>query len=179
MTRARTMTALVVAATLLFTACGDSTDKTATTASAGSTGSTATSGADGSSPSITGKPATDAGKSGDLFCANGSKLADQIDNTSAGAAATDTKKSFDALTALFAELTKTAPKDIKADFETMSAGYAAFGKTLAKYNYDYSKLAADPTALASLQALSDPKFEQASANIEAWVQKNCPELANK
>lgn len=40
-------------------------------------------------------------------------------------------------------------------------------------NYDMSKMATDPEMQKAMQAMSDPKLQQASTNIAMWVQKNC------
>ncbi len=91
---------------------------------------------------------------------------------SAGASGSDpetTAKFFD-------ELVAKAPDEIKDDLQVLSEAMAEVSAALKDANLT-SGQAPDAAQLKKLQELgkkfSDPKYQQASANIEAWAKKNC------
>lgn len=71
----------------------------------------------------------------------------------------------------FDKLESQVPDDLKDDVRVLADGFAELQKLYEKYNYDYTKIAADPAA-ATL--FSDGKFNEASTNITAWLDKECP-----
>ena len=71
----------------------------------------------------------------------------------------------------FDKLESQVPDDLKDDVKVLADGFAKLQKLYEKYNYDYTKIAADPAA-ATL--FSDGKFNEASTNITAWLDKECP-----
>ena len=77
---------------------------------------------------------------------------------------------------LFDELVAKAPDEIKDDLQVLSEAMAEVSAALKGVNLT-SGTAPDPATLKKLQELgtkfSDPKYQQASANIEAWAKKNC------
>jgi hypothetical protein len=71
----------------------------------------------------------------------------------------------------FDALEKQAPADLKDDVRVLRDGFAKLQKLYAKYNNDYSKIVTDPEA-ATL--FSDKSFTDASANVSAWLESECP-----
>ncbi len=75
------------------------------------------------------------------------------------------------LSEAFDKLETQVPDDLKDDVKVLAEGFAKLQKLYEKYNYDYTKIATDPAA-ATL--FSDTKFNEASTNITAWLDKECP-----
>jgi hypothetical protein len=73
----------------------------------------------------------------------------------------------------FEEMADEAPSEISDDFATFAEFFGEYLSILGQYDGDFSKLMEDPEAMAALENLSDPRFEEASANIEAWMEANC------
>lgn len=67
----------------------------------------------------------------------------------------------------------TAPADIRADLQLYAKAFGEFNTAMAKVNYDFMKIATDPELQKAMQAMTDPKLEQAGKNIQAWAEKNC------
>ena len=192
----RRATISIIVPALLLAACGggDGSVTAETTATDPSSSSPATTSATSGGPTVTGpttsvaatptvtaKPPADSGNAGDAFCAKGAKVSDEVDAATSqlGTSPADMKLQYEALISLFAELTKVAPAAIKADFAVVTEGFTKFAATLAKYNYDFTKIIGDPDAMKSLEQLTSGQFAQASANIEAWVSKNCADVPTK
>jgi hypothetical protein len=135
---------------------------------------TATEGGNGSA---TTKAAADSGKAGDVFCNDAVKLAsemaDAVAPSTGQGSAGDLEASVKQAETFFKQLADKAPAEIKSDFKVYADAFAAYAKVMAKYDYDFTKLMSDPEAEKALEALNDPKLEQAGKNIEAWIDKNC------
>jgi hypothetical protein len=92
------------------------------------------------------------------------------------AAPTGAQSDPEAAAAFFEELVEKAPDEIKDDMAVLAEAIAEI--TTALKGIDLTgAAAADPETLAKLQELgekfSDPKYQQASQNIEAWAKDNC------
>jgi hypothetical protein len=76
----------------------------------------------------------------------------------------------------FDELASKAPREIKADFETINTAFGKLAEALEGVDLSGTK-APDQETVAKLQtALSEidqAKLSEASANIAAWAQENC------
>jgi hypothetical protein len=76
----------------------------------------------------------------------------------------------------FDELVETAPDAIKADLETLSGVIAKYAEALQGVDLS-SGAVPDAKTMLKLQkvqqTLSDPKYQQASKDIESWAQANC------
>ena len=83
------------------------------------------------------------------------------------------RSSIEATTSYLKSLAQTAPPDIKTDFTTYAQWWTDFSADMARVNYDFTKVTSDPALQKAMQATTEPKFSQASANISAWVSKNC------
>lgn len=71
------------------------------------------------------------------------------------------------------------PKDIRADFALFADAYAAFAKAMVDAKIDVSDPSSvSPEKLAELEAISkefsSPAIAKASANVQAYIQKTCP-----
>lgn len=94
----------------------------------------------------------------------------------AGTAATSPtslKTSIEAGVAAMNSAAAQAPAEIRSDFQLYAKAFSDYAAVMAKANYDFTRLATDPDLQKSLQALTDPKVQQAAQNIQAWAQKNC------
>ena len=86
---------------------------------------------------------------------------------------TDMKATLEQASSALNSIAGTAPADIRADLQLYAKAFGEFNTAMAKVNYDFMKMASDPAAMKAAEAMSDPKFEQAGKNIEAWMTKNC------
>ena len=74
------------------------------------------------------------------------------------------------LSAAFARLATVVPDNIKPDVKVLQDAYGTLGALYAKYNNDFTKIAADPQAQA---IFSNPKFAAASAALSTWLSTSC------
>ena len=150
--------AAVLVLSLLIGACGGKkTEPTAAATARGATGAA-------------GVPVT-----GVKFCGDWAGLAAQtakVQGQPTGSAA-EIKTSFEATNAYMKALADQAPADIKGDFQVYAKFWSDYVSVMAKANYDFSKMATDPELQKAMQAMSDPKLQQATVNIQNWMQKNC------
>ncbi len=181
---AHATTALIAAglgAALLLAACGGgkatATPTAAPTTAATAAAATATAAASGTAA---GGGSSGAGASAAAgFCGDWGKMvvnaaaATGLGSASASGTPTDMKTSIEQTTAFVQALSNNAPSEIKADFQVYAQFWTQFASAMAKANYDFTKVATDPTVQAAFQALNDPKFEQATQHIDAWVTQNC------
>ena len=70
-------------------------------------------------------------------------------------------------------LADQAPAEIKGDFQVYAKFWSDYVAVMTKANYDFSKMGTDPELQKAMQAMSDPKLQQATVNIQTWMQKNC------
>lgn len=151
--RVRTMVGAAVLAAVFAAGCGDDGGSAESSSGGASGGGSATS-----------------------WCVQGETIGDSFDalDLDPSATANDTKAVFTKATNDLKKLADSAPSEIKADVKVFADALGEMNKTLAKYDYDFIKLAADPKAVESLEGFGDKKLEDASARVEAWIQKNCP-----
>ena len=64
--------------------------------------------------------------------------------------------------------------DINLENQLFAKAFSDYAAVMAKANYDFTKIATDPALQQGLQAMADPKVQQAGQNLQAWAQKNCP-----
>jgi hypothetical protein len=77
------------------------------------------------------------------------------------------------LARFFDQMADEVPDEISDDFATYAEFFGEYLSVIAEFDGDYSKMASDPDAMAALERLSDPKFEEAGRNIEEWMSANC------
>jgi hypothetical protein len=75
-----------------------------------------------------------------------------------------------ALTSELASLAVTIPDQYKADLKVIGDGFTKLQAIYTKYGYDYTKILADPTALA---VLSDPAFGVSLATLDTYYTGKC------
>ncbi len=149
--------------------CGGGTSTTTTT----STTSTATTATTATTTTATGT----AGALGTLLtsknCRNLLGLSASFSKAISGAASGADLQKTEALMKQFADQT---PADIRPDFEVLATVYAKYAEALKGVDLTSGK-APSADVIARLQKLSteidQAKLATASANIGAWVQKNC------
>jgi hypothetical protein len=75
--------------------------------------------------------------------------------------------------ASLAALEGIVPDELKDDARLFAEAYNAVIVALVAHDNDYSKLIADPTAMAALQALDNEDVQAASDNISAYLDGAC------
>jgi hypothetical protein len=67
-----------------------------------------------------------------------------------------------------------APAEIRPDFEVLAKFWSDYAAIMARANYDFLQLAQDPEFQRLATAASaDASLQQATTNIQNWVQRNC------
>ncbi len=169
--------ALVIACAFVFAlaACGGDDSGSATATTGGSSGSEAPAASDGGSSAGTTAVPNFSGSGGDKFCSQAKGFQDSFgandfSNSSDPAALKDQfAKAEDALK----QLESSAPDEIKADVKTVSAAFSSLISVFESANYDFTKLAQDPAALAKLESFSGQEVTDASTRIEAYFSQVC------
>jgi hypothetical protein len=174
--------ALLVAVGFVFAlaACGDdSGSATATTSgSSGSAPAASSGGADTSSGS--GSADTTApnfsGSGSKEFCAQAKGFQDTFGSNDAFGQSSDPaqlKDDFSKAEDALKQLESSAPDEIKADVKTVSESLSSLIAVFESANYDFTKLAQDPAALAKLESFDSQEVQDASTRIEAYFSQVC------
>ena len=71
------------------------------------------------------------------------------------------------------QLESSAPDEIKADVKTVSEAMSSLISVFESANYDFTKLAQDPEALAKLESFDGQEVQDASTRIEAYFAQVC------
>ena len=71
------------------------------------------------------------------------------------------------------DLADNAPDEIKADVQTLSGALKTLIDVFESVDYDFTKLAQDPTAAAKLQEFDTQELQDASARVEAYLTQVC------
>jgi hypothetical protein len=174
MTRWRGLIGAAVCAVLLG-ACGDSGGVSDSNASSGGGGSETT----------TAKSGTASGSgSSDSGSGSGSLTADCIAATNAFIAASASlsqvlggdNKQFESSLAELNKWASSAPSALQKDLKVVAAGYAAYAKALKDANYKPGQTP-DANVIKAMEkagaALETSDFQKASANVDAWFDKEC------
>lgn len=151
--RVRTMVGAAVLAAVFAAGCGDDGGSAESSSGGASGGGSATS-----------------------WCADGEKLGESFDaiDFDPSTPAADVKAVLTTASTNLKKLADGAPKDIKADVQIVADAISEMSKALAKYDYDFIKIATDPKAVESLGAFGDERLQAASDRVDAWMEKNCP-----
>jgi hypothetical protein len=169
--------ALLIAGAFVFAlaACGgdDSGSATATTGSS-SSGSGAPAASDGSSAGTTAVPDF-SGSGGEKFCSQAKGFEDTLGSSDFGQSSDPAQLKDDFANAQDAlkQLEKSAPAEIKDDVSTVADALSSLIGVLESANYDFTKLAQDPAALAQLESFSGQEVTDASARVEAYLAQVC------
>ena len=183
------LVALLAAAAILAAGCGSSSKDTAGTTTSATTQTTATASTettltdttstDATSTDTTSPPTslggltTAAGLSaGCLKVANMSKQFSEAIGSSTGDAQKDLQKTAEAYKAFAAQ----APEEIRGAFTTLADAFAKYADALKGVDLSSGKVP-DAATVAKIakatQSLSGSSLATASAQITAWVNKNC------
>ncbi|QGG94674.1 hypothetical protein [Actinomarinicola tropica] len=200
-TRALRLLAAVLAAVLLAAACGgddDGDDATTTTSAEEAEEETTTTSEAEEETTTTSEETTETteeagGTTGgtldlealadvDDFCeleSFGDDIDDAIFDDTAEEPATpeQMQASFDAMSAFLTRANQIAPEEIRADFALVSEGFLELIGLMAEYDYDFMALGMaaqqDPELAQRLELLESPEYQQASENVDAWIDANC------
>ena len=81
------------------------------------------------------------------------------------------KDGMETTTAFMKAMAEGAPTELRPDFQTLAKFWSDYAAVMARNNYDFARVAMDAD-FQKVAAGSDG-VDKASANIQAWVQKNC------
>lgn len=83
------------------------------------------------------------------------------------------KKAFDQVDQEVAAMVAAAPAQIKKDAQTLQAALRSMKSIMEKNNYDFTKIATDPTSEAAFSALNSEEIQQANASLEGYLSSTC------
>jgi hypothetical protein len=76
--------------------------------------------------------------------------------------------------AAFDALRSKAPAELHGDIDIVKAGFSKYVEVLKSYDFDFSKLAANPAELEEMsQAMDTEEFDEASDRFSAWLDSIC------
>ena len=172
-TKGAALASVFVSALMLFGgACGGSSDK-----------GSDTSGNSGDPSSVTtDKSGSNASSCADLFNVS-EELSTRLDAMST-AISEGTSNSISAemiaMAATLDSFTPSVPSDVRGDWKIIVAGFRTYADALQGVDFTNLSDAATMEKLSAAAAtMDDAKYAEASANLEAWITKNCPSYALK
>ncbi|MSQ29652.1 MAG: hypothetical protein EXR68_04095 [Dehalococcoidia bacterium] len=139
----------------------------------GACGGNAETSASAPAPASSTNAAPVAGLPGAAFCgdwARASAQAQRVGGPPTGSPA-DLRSSLDTAVNVSNSLASQASADVRADLQLFAKGFTEFNAAMA--NFDSTKMATGPELRKAAEAMSDPRMEAASKNIQAWMEKNC------
>jgi hypothetical protein len=173
---------------LLLAGCGGDNSASVSSATTSGGSSSATTSGDSSSATTasstnssddasTSTPSFSGDKNSD-FCTYIKDIANSDLAANLGEDSSKLKDDLSQINDVLSQAQSKAPAEIKGDLATVANGIKQYRDFLAQYDYDVAKLTAaaqkDPTVLQKVtDAFSDPKYEQATARIEAYGQQVC------
>jgi ABC-type glycerol-3-phosphate transport system substrate-binding protein len=194
--------ALLAVAALVLAACGgddgdEAAEEATTTVAADDEAPTTTEGAaeptttteDAAEPTTTEDDGTPAGGIGDVDFAQfddiceladageavGATAFDEVDPTLT--APEDLEAVFTAADDFIARAAEIAPDEIADDFQVVSEAFGGLIDVLAEFDYDFFALALqaenDPELISQLEALDDPRLQEATDDIDAYFREEC------
>jgi hypothetical protein len=173
--------ALLVAVGFVFAlaACGDDSGS-ATATTSGSSGSQAPAASSGAADTSSGSAGTTAapnfsGSGSQEFCAQAQGFDQTLGSSDFGQSSdpAQLKDNFAKAQDALKTLEKSAPDEIKADVKTVSDAFTSLIAVFESANYDFTKLAQDPEALAKLEGFDSQEVQDASTRIEAYFSQVC------
>jgi hypothetical protein len=191
--RRLSLVALALTGALFLAACGDSSssssdtakpNKSATTVKkkGGSSKTSDTASVDTAPLDTTGdtKAPVDtnfSGKGSSKICSDATKFQKDfadIGGSLTGASTPDqAKQIFTQLNDALDKLAGDAPKEIKADVQTIADAFKKLNDVMAKFDYDFTKLATDPTAAQELTQFASGDVEAAGQRVTAYFAQVC------
>ncbi len=160
-------------------ACGD--DGGSLTAPAESSGSSGSEAPAASSDTGSGSGSADttevpdfSGSGGGEFCGQAQEF-DQLfgDQSFAADDPAAIEDSFNQAQDALDQLASSAPDEIKADVNTVKAALDSLVEVFESADYDFTKLAQDPEALAKLESFDSQEVTDASARVQAYLTQVC------
>jgi hypothetical protein len=177
--------ALLTVIALLFAACGDDDTSTATEDTVDDPTEAATEEADVDDDGSDDEDAF----SGDLgtcgFLTGFATAFEGFDPTTiyGGGEAADLGQIFAPLAAAAQDVAEAAPAEIRDAFRSVAEGFTLAAEELEGVVLDFTDPAAmDPETMERLETLGtafEGEYESASAEIEAWMNENCADLADR
>lgn len=156
---------LIAGLMVVATACGGSSSK--------SSDSSGNSSAESSSATTAKSGGNDSNGCAELF-SQSEKLSASMDALDTGSTG-DMTSNMSAVVKALESFTSDVPSAIRDDWKTIVAGIKDYVSALD--GVDFNNMT-DPATMEKLTkagaALEDPKYQQASDNLDAWTQKNCP-----
>ena len=116
------------------------------------------------------------GSGGEEFCAQAKGFEDTFGSNDAFGQSSDPaqlKDDFSKAQDALKQLESSAPDEIKADVKTVSEAMSSLISVFESANYDFTKLAEDPAALAKLESFDSQEVQDASTRIEAYFSQVC------
>jgi hypothetical protein len=166
---------------LLFAACGDD-DDTATDDTTTTTADDSDDDEGGLSDAERDEIAAGMGRCGFLVGFAEIFADTDFENVFASGEAMDFGQLYDSMAAGMRQVADAAPSEIQDAFQTVAAGFTAVADELDGVVLDMSDPAGmDPEVMAKLEGMDqqfDAEFEQASSEIEQWLEANCADMAD-
>lgn len=76
----------------------------------------------------------------------------------------------------FDSIRDLAPEELRGDLDIVRDTYAAYFAILAKYDYDFMQVSANPEAIEEMSEVMDnEKFNESSERFSAWLDSICGE----
>jgi hypothetical protein len=178
------LTSFTLGCLVALAACGGSDSKTTSVAD----GSTKTTLASGSAAATAGGSTSDAATTTIAFKGSGSgSLCDYGKDIESSSALTDAfggktdakslKDGFSKTLDVINTAVGKAPSEIKADLQTLQAGFKQIAAFYATYDYDVTKLTAamqkDPSLVSKIDALNSDAYSAASDRVDAYFAQVC------
>jgi len=173
---------LAVGFVVALAACGDDSGS-ATATTSGSSGSQAPAASSGAADTSSGSGSAGttaapnfSGSGGEEFCAQAKGFEDTFGSSDSFGQSTDPaqlKDDFSKAEDALKQLESSAPDEIKADVKTVSESLSSLISVFESVNYDFTKLAQDPAALAKLESFDSQEVQDASTRIEAYFSQVC------
>ena len=155
----RTVFALSVVAVL--TACGSSTSSETTNADA----------ATDAKPVET----SNAPQSNSDFCKNAALATGSMESVlSEENADASAEESWTTILSYASQMLKDAPDEIEKEARRLQEGISDYAEVLAKYDYDFVAMAADPGIAAEVEAIDkDGSMTKASEAVDKYLEESC------
>ena len=172
-TKGAVLVTVFVSGLMLFGgACGGSSDK-----------GSDTSGNSGDPSSVTtAKSGSNASRCADLFTVSEelSTILDAMSPALSEGPSNSIPSVLIAMSATLDPLPPRVPSDVRDGWKTIVAGCTAYADALQGVDFTNLSDAATMEKLSAAAAtMDDAKYAEASANLEAWITKNCPSYALK
>lgn len=154
-------TLLVLSLVAVISACGSST----------TSDSTAPEAATEIKPTET----SQAPKSNTDFCKNAALATASMESVfSEENTSSSPKETWTEILSYASKMLQNAPDEIEKEARRLQKGISDYEAVLAKYNYDFTAMAADPEATAAVEAIDkDDSMTKASEAVDTYLEEKC------